>query len=516
MSYISRPYLVSLLSEILLVLMFNSCNSSDFDYQLEAILNPNKISPLTAQFRVTVEKPSHATFTVLGTSPITQSFDLDTSMKEVPIVGLYPNTLNKVLVTFDYDGGQKVDTINVQTGALPRQFPRIEINKLDRSAMESGLHGCDIHFANHGKFQSIPIIFDDQGQVRWYLDLSFHGSMVSPFQRLKDGTLLMVGRHTIYEFDMLGKLLKQSEISTNYGMHHDVLELPDGSLLICVGKRNEFMNLNGVQTQSDSDFMIHYDRKNSKVSKEWDLAKHLDVSRDALSFFREGDWLHMNALAFDEKDSTIIVSARNQGLIKVSWADELKWIMAPKKGWGRSGRQDDGFDTRAFLLTAVNAEGKPYSKAVQNGDKSAADFDFSWGPHAPLILANGNHLVFDNGSFRNYNNNDNYSRVVEYKVDETNKTVTQVWQYGKERGHEFFSSIVSDVDFLPNTNNILTTSGFLNPMAIHSAKIVETNYPNGEEVFEATLYFKSLNSDKKPGWGQKDILYRSERLKLKN
>lgn len=233
--------------------------------------------------------------------------------------------------------------------------------------MEPGLHACDIHFANYGKFNSIPIIFDDQGQIRWYLDLSFDGKMVSPFQRLKDGTILMVGRHVIYEFDMLGKQLKQTQIDQNYGMHHDVVELPNGNLLICVGKRNTYIDIDGEKIQSDSDFIILYDRKNSKILKEWDLAKHLDVTRNDLNFFRKGDWLHMNGLAFDEKDNSIIISGKNQGLIKISWEDKLQWIMSPKRNWGKSGRDAKGIDTKPFLLTAVNSEQKPYVYAVQEG-----------------------------------------------------------------------------------------------------------------------------------------------------
>ena len=382
--------------------------------------------------------------------------------------------------------------------------------------MESGLHACDIHFANYGKFNSIPLIFDDQGQIRWYLDLSFDGKMVSPFQRLKDGTILMVGRQVIYEFDMLGKQLKQTQIDSNYGMHHDVLELPDGNLLICVGKRNAYIELDGEKVQSDSDFIILYDRKNSKIIKEWDLAKHLDVSRNDLNFFRKGDWLHMNGLAFDESDNSIIVSGKNQGLVKISWDDELKWIMSPIRNWGKSGREANGFETKPYLLTAINSEGKTYKNSVQEGSNSENYFDFPWGPHAPEILPNGNLLVFDNGVFRNYNNELKYSRAVEYKINENNKTVEQIWQYGKERGNEFFSSIVSDVDYLTNTKNILVTSGHISPKGNYSGKIVEVDYNTGNEVFEATLYFKTLRGKKTGGWGQLDILYRSERIELKN
>lgn len=315
---------------------------------------------------------------------------------------------------------------------------------------------------------------------------------------------------------MMGKQIDKTLISNNYGIHHDVLELPNEDLLLCVGTRDAYIEKDGKTILSDSDFMIHLDRKKSKVVKKWDLAKHLDVSRDDLNFFRGGDWLHMNALEFDPRDSTIIVSGRNQGLLKVSWNDQLKWIMSPKQNWGKSGRKGKGYETKPYLLTAVNNEGTPYSKDIQTGHKSADDFDFPWGPHAPSLLPNGNIIVFDNGPFRNYNNVNNYSRAVEYEVNEADKTFKQVWQYGKNRGVELFSTIVSDVDYLPKTKNILMTSGFVSPKDNHRAKVVEVSTKDNTEVFEATIFFKSTNKGSKPGWGQTDILYRSERMELKN
>jgi arylsulfate sulfotransferase len=381
--------------------------------------------------------------------------------------------------------------------------------------MESGMHACDIHFANHGKFKSIPMIFDDQGKVRWYLDLSFANMMVSPFQRLKDGTILMVDRFNIYEFNMLGKPLKQTTIDSNYGMHHDVVELPNGDLLICVGKRDAYINLDGEEVLSDSDFIIHFDRKKSKIVKEWDLAKHLDVRRNDLDFLMKGNWLHMNGLSFNPKDSTIIVSGKNQGLVKISWNDDLKWVLSRKKNWTKAGRNNDGKSIIPFLLTAKDSYGKTYSNDIQQGDKSAPDFDFPCGQHAPEILPNGNILVFDNGARRNIKEEINYSRAVEYQINEDQKTVTQIWQYGKERGGEFFSLIVSDVDYLPQTKNILVTSGDIMTEDDYSAKIVEVDYKTGKEVFEATLFYKSLNGDKSNAWGQLDKLYRSERIELK-
>ena len=60
------------------------------------------------------------------------------------------------------------------------------------------------------------------------------------------------------------------------------------------------------------------------------------------------------------------------------------------------------------------------------------------------------------------------------------------------------------------------TSGFVSPKDNHRAKVVEVSTKDNTEVFEATIFFKSTNKGSKPGWGQTDILYRSERMELKN
>jgi len=510
MSFIKRFF-----SLLLFVVFLSSCDNSGLEYNINTNLNPNKIAPLTAILSIETDKPCSATVKVLGKIPIERSYEEVSTSLSVPVLGLYPNTLNQVEVTLNYEGGQKTEVIEIQTAAVPSYFPDIRIIALEKERMEPGMHTLDAHMANFGKYRSAQIMFDNRGDIRWFLDLSFHGKMVAPFQILKNGNILAPGRNDIYEFDMMGKIVNQGKIDTNYGIHHDILELPNGDLLMCVGTKDAYIKKDGKKVLSDSDFIVHYDRKEGKVLKEWDLAKHMDVDKDDLSFFRNGDWLHMNAIDFNTTDSTIVVSGRNQGLVKISWDDKLKWIMAPKQNWGRSGREGKGYQTAPYLLTAVNKDGKPYGKQVQTGHESAEDFDFPWGPHAPLLLPNGNVLVFDNGSFRNYGTENKYSRAVEYEINENKKTVRQVWEYGKARGEKLFSNIVSDVDYLPNTKNILMTSGFITPKQIHQAKIVEISKEDNKAVFEASIFFKNTNSGKKPGWGQRDVLYRSERMELK-
>ena len=503
-----RSYLVIV---VFLGILFGSCNESSLEYSIEIQLNPNSIAPLSALLKIKTDKPCRASIRVLGETEVAQSFEQQSDNLEIPVVGLYPGRINKVILTLEYDKANITDTISITTEPLPEYFPKIEINKIDRSRMEPGLHLCDMHYADNGIFDSRPFIFDDQGEVRWYMNLDFFEEIIWPIQRLKNGALLVAGKNEIHEYDMLGKLLRKSVIDEKYRIHHDVVELPNGELLMAVRKDGATIKVDGKEVPSLNDFIISYNLETSQITKEWDLAKHLDVNRFDLNHTTKSDWLHMNGLAFDESDSTIIVSGKNQGLIKISWDDQLKWIMAPKKNWGKSGRDKNGFETAPYLLTAIDSEGTPYPKDVQMGNLSATDFDFPWGQHAPEILSNGNIILFDNGWSRNFKTLMTYSRAVEYKVDEKNNTVAQVWQYGKDRGREVFSLLISDVDYLPKTKNILVTPGFV----ANYGKIIEVTYPDAEEVFEATLYFKTLKGTKALAWGQLDIMYRSERFELK-
>ena len=499
---------------VVFIIINVACNDSKPKYNIEAKLNPFGIVPLSAQLNISSELPFSVTVEVLGESPISHSIDAFKSSHSVPVLGLYPARENDVLVSLKFEDQLVEETIKITTAALPEFFPDIEIDKLDRERMSDGLHSCDIHFANNGKFKSLPLFFDDQGEVRWFLDMSFHGRMVGLFQKLRDGTVVVFGRQSIYKYNMIGQQIDKIYTGPNYGFHHDLVELPDGNLMMAVGKQNTFISFDGKRIPSDNDFLALFDFKSNQYVQEWDLAENLDVSRSDINNLRPNDWIHCNSIVFDDRDSSMILSGKTQGIFKISWDNELKWILAPHKNWGASGRDNQGFDTKPYLLTAVDADKQKLSAEAQLGNISLENFDFPWGQHGLELLPNNNLIAFDNGNMRNFNTASTYSRAVEYHIDEKEGTVHQVWQYGKERGLDFFSSIVSDVDYLSETDNMLISSGHVNPMGRHGAKIVEVDYGTKEEVFEASLYFKNTNGNRTKSWGQRDILYRSERMPL--
>ena len=105
-------------------------------------------------------------------------------------------------------------------------------------------------------------------------------------------------------------------------------------------------------------------------------------------------------------------------------------------------------------------------------------------------MPNGHILVFDNGYGRNHKKTPftdpgQYSRIVEYEVDETNKTVKQVWEYGKDRP-ECYAMAMSSVQYLPQTGHVLFCPGVGNKLSngSYGGRVVEIDPQTNEVVCE--------------------------------
>ena len=96
-------------------------------------------------------------------------------------------------------------------------------------------------------------------------------------------------------------------------------------------------------------------------------------------------------------------------------------------------------------------------------------------------------MVFDNGFCRWYTSDHdiNYSRAVEYKIDEKNMTIQQVWEYGYEMA-DYYAAAISGVDFLKQTGNYLFCPGMGNRLSNGSVggRMVEIEPKTNTVVFE--------------------------------
>jgi arylsulfate sulfotransferase len=455
-------------------------------------LNPSGYAPLTAILSLETNEMVAVEVSVIGrngaASTITRRFEGSGTSFDLEILGLYADYENNVEIKlFDGSGNTlETQTITVPTTPLIAEMPEITINVPANANAPVFNFVNYFGFVNEQRFRpQRPFIFDQFGDIRWYLDFSSHPTLFDLFYdngmtRLQNGNLLFGDGRTqsIYEIDMLGRIADSWSLQGN-GFHHHVIEKPNGNLLVTI---------NDASKSTVEDVIIEIDRISGEFSNTWDLNNSLDNTRRAWPTDLadlDVDWFHANSIEYSATDDEIIVSGRTQGIVKLNAQNEVSYILAPHREWNMSG---DGTDLSQFLLTPLDANDQPITDAeVLDGVVNHPDFEWSWYQHSPILMPNGNVMVFDNGDNRNYINFGPYSRAVEYEIDEVNKTIKQVWQYGKERGEETYARIVSKVSYVPENNSVLFTPGSAVSGGVPSGKVVEVDYDTKNVIFEATI-----------------------------
>jgi arylsulfate sulfotransferase len=448
-------------------------------------LSPHLNAPLSALVTYSVPVSSKIQIKVVGQdgaiSDITHAFQNYDKDHNLEILGLYPDYTNTVEITcLNKNGNYRGSTsINITTDPLPSGFPEFEIVKAYDKPEKYALFLMDFSPSNY------PFLVDQFGKIRWYSS-GFSKTTKFGLQRLKNGNICFgkagVGQGSVLEYTMLGEFVRDYNFYPLYeDAHHDVYETPNGNLLVPVSKT-------GAKTIED--YLIELDRNSGTITHTWNFSQILPKRA---TFIKDTvDWLHVNAVIYDERDSTIIISGQRQGVFKITWDNKLKWILSQPEGW-------EGYED--YLL--------------RNSDP---DFQWVWGQHAPMIMPNGDLFLFDNGFGRGYGQEPLYSRAVEFKISEAKigGDVELVWEYGQSRGQDLFSPIISDVDYLPDTGTRLITAGALAFRAdyynnqrivygwapqVEKSRIVEVT-DNHEVVFEMLLKGKETTN----------LTYRSEKI----
>ncbi|WP_337627504.1 aryl-sulfate sulfotransferase, partial [Duodenibacillus massiliensis] len=310
------------------------------------------------------------------------------------------------------------------------------------------------------------------------------------------------------DLNFMGKIVGEHDLPRGYiDMSHASWEMPNGHILLRAAKAN-YLRPDGQKVHTVRDHILEVDRSGNLIDV-WDLNKILDNTRDDLIKNLDlgavcmnvdvtaagqkvanepeapfGDapgvgagrnWAHVNSVAYDPSDDSIIISARHQGVVKIGRDKEVKWILAPHTGW------KNGLEKK--LLTPVDKNGKPI-KCTPMGE-CEGNFDFTYTQHAawPSASGRGNLTVFDNGQIRHYEQpplpDMNYSRIVEYKIDPVKMTVQQTWEFGKEKGVDWFAAITSNVQWQKDRDTMFAfwgSVGIFNPKTGTIGRISEQDY----------------------------------------
>ena len=396
------------------------------------IVNPYEISPLTALVIFETEEEVAPTVTIIGKdehTTFTHEFESNT-VHYLPIYGLYAGEANEVIIEF----GDTKKNITIETEALPDDFILPTSVKADKNSL-----GNELYFFSPSS-SGYTSAYDINGDVRWYLTINAlweinrldNGHLMVSTERLVNSPYYMTG---LYEMDLLGKIYK--EISLEGGYHHDYFEMPNGNLLVA---SDDFYNDYGTV----EDYIVEVDINNGEIIKTWDLKDILNMDDGKSENWVDYDWFHNNSVWYDEATNSITLSGRHQdAVINIDYdTGELNWIIGDSTNWSE--------EYQKYFFTPV-------------GD----DFEWQWSQHAAMITPEGYVFILDNGNNKSKNKEeyvpaeDSYTRGVMYKIDTDNMTIEQIWEYGKERGSEFYSPYISDVDYLDKGHYIVHSGGIV-------------------------------------------------------
>lgn len=396
------------------------------------ILDPYQASPLSAMVLFHTDVEVGGTITVKGKAEKDNVYGVIEPATDhlVPVYGLYNGGVTEVELTLD-DG--RSTTLQVETEAQKFDPGAIQANMIDESAYD---YGCLTFIYPFG---ATIYAVDSEGDIRWCY--SGGGSMgVHP---LKNGHLMVPMQFAVkpnyykeglQEIDLSGRVYAQYIIPG--GEHHDFQELPNGNLLVA----SDAPDLSSVE-----DWVVEIDRQTGEVVWSVDM-KDLLSTTDGQSAAMdtdgsdEIDWCHNNSVWYDEQNDLVMLSCRHlDAIVAIHKAEgTLAWILGDPSGWTEA---DPG-----LFFTPVGE-----------------DFEWQYAQHQVTMLDNGDIMLFDNGTAKvkrvdadkRVSGDDVYSRAVVYRVNTEDMTIEQVFEYGKERGPEWYSDWVSGVESQDGTQDLL-------------------------------------------------------------
>lgn len=406
------------------------------NYTLEnplVVKNPYLVNPLSAVICFNTEEETTAEVTVKGKTveaDLSHSFDV---AKEhvLPIYGLYDNYENTVVIKLGNGKSSEV---------------KIEVEELDVNKA----HFCNTSYEYFGKdimtiSTATPLVdsartagFDYAGDLRWVITEKASWDI----KKISNGRLLVSSYRSmqkpyytvgLMEVDFSGKVYAEYRLPGGY--HHDAFELENGNILVC--SDNDF-------NDSVEDFIVEITKETGEVVKSWDLQKILPREEGKAGDWNHHDWFHNNSVWYDKPTNSITLSGRHQdAAINFDYdTGALNWIIGDPEGWSQE------------------MVDKYFFKNVTKGD-----FDWQYEQHAAMILPNGDVFLFDNGTYRSKVEEkrvpaeENFSRGVIYRIDTDKMEIEQIWQYGKERGAEFYSPYICNVDYYGEGHYMIHSGG---------------------------------------------------------
>lgn len=341
----------------------------------------------------------------------------------VPVYGLYSGYQNQVSMVLTRKGAQPINLeVDITTQAYTD--PTGIYDQPDIVVKRTAGSSLGFSFIYVKSNLGSPVILDTDGEIRWRVqDISNSGAsaLVGDTFTIGDATQPMVSQLGLDDSST------QVDLPTNnyVDFAHDITAGKTGLLT----EPDEVIS--GVEAL-ESNVVEMSEQSPTTVVSQWDLAAIIgnymtSQGDNAAAFVRPGvDWFHLNSAIYDPSDDSVIVSSRENFVIKLDYSTgAIKWILGdPTKYWYTFP------SLRAKALTL--APGGLYPV----------------GQHALSITADGDLMLFNDGlGSSNQPSGEpagvtrTYSAVSAYSINEQAMTAQNTWNY--DAGQTIYSPICS-------------------------------------------------------------------------
>lgn len=396
--------------------------SYDIDQQLQAeqdngytweepmvIQNPYQIAPLTAVVIFDTPEECGVRFTVKGkTEAADISGEVDPAASHrVPIIGLYPNEENTVVLELLDENGKTTDSqeIKITTDSLPET-----LDDVIQPVKTSGKSAYELTMV-YGQKTIFPFAYDCMGDIRWYMNTKVKASGIFPLannRMIVQDTAAQVPSAdkpqttNFYEMDYMGRAYTMYYVSG--GIHHEVIEKePGGNLLVLSSSLDGHIE----------DKIQELDRQTGEVVNELVMGDILKCKYENIV-----DWTHLNTVSYQPETDTITISPRNlESVIKLNWTTkEIQWILCDPRFW-------EGTEYEKYVL---QPEGD-FNYHFQQHTAYQVSTDLDGNPDTVEISLFDNHFVkARKADLSSYYDDTKESYLVVYAVNEKEGTVQQI------------------------------------------------------------------------------------------
>jgi len=321
------------------------------------------------------------------------------------------------------------NTANYEIVYLPPDFPKIKTTYLHSSASEDWLYmdlfnpQTNVSFATILDNFGVPIFYTREPETLIF-DFKYHEtSGERSYARLKKSANIWNDRD--FEQIILSADNEVAEVVTTVGLsqtdNHDFHILPGNELLLLSYDSVPYdLSPYELENYIDESVIQIIDRTSRKVKFEWRSLEEIPFESQLYEPLRN-EYAHINSAVIDWDGNILASLSGTSEVIKIDRATgQLLWRFGG-------------------LQNQFSIDNDPYIGTC--------------GQHDVSRLENGNLLIFDNGRYcLPYIGREQFTRVVEYEIDEVNRDAKLVWSYSRD---DFYSTSLGSAERLSNGNTLI-------------------------------------------------------------